>query len=198
MLNLEEIKNRVELTDVLTRYGVKLNKDNFACCPFHSEKTPSFRVYGDRKKYHCFGCGKGGDVITFVMDYFNVEFKEALKILDNEYGLELFKKMSPKEHYKMKSMELMRKQEAEKKKKEHEYDMYAYDRLCSFRRWLLTEPQNGITQHHIACIDYKLDNFDIHKKSFEKDIDKTIKTEYMFYKIEKEKYMSFQKEVRIR
>lgn len=195
MLNLEEIKNRVDLVDVLTRYGVKLNKNNFACCPFHNEKTPSFRVYADRKKYHCFGCGKGGDVITFVMEYLNIDFKEALKTLDNEYGLNLLKKMSPKERYFFKSNELLRKQEAEKKKEKHEYDLYAYGRLCDFRRWLLTEPQNGITKYHIELIDHKLDNFDIYKKSLDKNIDQSIKSQYLIYKTEKEKYIDFVKEV---
>ncbi len=195
MLSVEEIKARVDLMDVLSQYGIKLNKNGFACCPFHAEKTPSFKVYNDRKKYHCFGCGKGGDVITFYMEYHNADFKEALKIMDNEHGLNLFRTMSPKEKKNV-EMQAKRRQEEKKKKEEQEkYNAYAYGRLCDFRRWLLKQPQNGITQGYIDRIDYELDNFDVFKKNFNNDIDRNLKARYTLFKADMQKFLEFEGEV---
>lgn len=193
MLSTQDIKDRVDLTDVLSRYGIKLNNAGFACCPFHSEKTPSFKVYNERKKYHCFGCGKGGDVITFYMDYFNTDFKEALKIMDKEHGLNLFHTMSPKERKNIEIQAKNRKREQQQKEEEKRYNEYAYSRLCDFRRWLLKQEQNGITKEYIERIDYELDNFDVYKKKFNKNIDMTLHSLYTLYKTDLEKYEGFMK-----
>jgi DNA primase len=58
-------------------------------CPFHNEKTPSFRVYPDRQNYHCFGCGKGGDIFTFVMETEGLDFRQTLKVLAERAGVTL-------------------------------------------------------------------------------------------------------------
>lgn len=71
------------LCDWLAKYGVELDKKGFARCPFHNEKTASFRVYKDGT-YHCFGCGAHGDVITFVMSIQNLSFQEACEMLDRD------------------------------------------------------------------------------------------------------------------
>ena len=71
------------LFDWLTKYGIETDKKGFACCPFHNEKTASFRVYKDGT-FHCFGCGAHGDVITFVMKMQNISFKDACLMLDRD------------------------------------------------------------------------------------------------------------------
>ena len=73
---VEEVRQRNDIVDVISNY-VKLKKSgsNFmGLCPFHNEKSPSFSVSGSKQMYHCFGCGVGGNVFTFVMEYENFSF----------------------------------------------------------------------------------------------------------------------------
>lgn len=85
------IKEKIDILDFLRQYlNLKPAGRNYkALCPFHQEKTPSFIVSPDRQSWHCFGCSQGGDVIKFLMQYENLEFYEALKILAEKAGIDL-------------------------------------------------------------------------------------------------------------
>lgn len=88
---IEEVRSKNDIVDVISSY-VKLQKKGssyFGLCPFHNEKSPSFSVSRQKQMYYCFGCGAGGNVFTFLMEYENYSFLEALKYLADRAGVEL-------------------------------------------------------------------------------------------------------------
>ena len=93
---VELIKSKLNIVEFLRSYLTltPAGKNFKALCPFHGEKTPSFMISPERQIWHCFGCGLGGDVISFVMRYENLEFPEALRFLAEQVGVEL-KSVSP-------------------------------------------------------------------------------------------------------
>lgn len=88
---VEEVRMKNDIVDVISGY-VKLQKKGssyFGLCPFHNEKSPSFSVSPSKQMYYCFGCGAGGNVFTFIMEYENYSFPEALKMLADRVGVPL-------------------------------------------------------------------------------------------------------------
>ena len=88
---VEEVRERNDIVDVISGY-VKLQRKGssyFGLCPFHNEKSPSFSVSPGKQMYYCFGCGAGGNVFTFLMEYENYTFPEAMKILAERAGVAL-------------------------------------------------------------------------------------------------------------
>lgn len=88
---IEEIRTRNDIVDVISGY-VRLQKKGssyFGLCPFHNEKSPSFSVSRQKQMYYCFGCGAGGNVFTFLMEYENFSFLEAVKFLADRAGVQL-------------------------------------------------------------------------------------------------------------
>ena len=96
---LDELIARNPIEDVVSQYvNLKRSGSNlFGLCPFHNEKTPSFSVAPDKQMYHCFGCGVSGNVITFVMEYENYSFREAVEMLADRSGVKLPKMEYSKE-----------------------------------------------------------------------------------------------------
>ncbi len=88
---IAEIKARADIVDVVTSYLPlrRAGKGWSACCPFHEEKTPSFHVSPERQIFHCFGCGEKGSVFDFVMKSDRLDFREALRVLADRYGVAL-------------------------------------------------------------------------------------------------------------
>lgn len=110
----EEIKDLYSMRDILERYGLpQPNRAGFICCPFHKEKTPSFKVYKDGFK--CYGCGEAGDIFTFAQLMDGISFKEAFKVLggENDNSFSTRKKI----YQAQKKREMQRKAEEKLKQK---------------------------------------------------------------------------------
>ena len=93
---IEEVRSRNDIVDVISQY-VRLSKKGstyFGLCPFHNEKTGSFSVSPNKQMYYCFGCHAGGNVFTFLMQYENYTFGEAMEALAERAGVDL-----PKQEY---------------------------------------------------------------------------------------------------
>lgn len=126
---VQEIKSRLTMRDVLERYGYTADRKGFICCPFHAEKTASFRIY--EKDYHCFGCQEHGDVITFAQKLFGLSFQETLRKLDADFELNLYSDHSFEElrrsHFQQQALQAKREREKRQKEKADAEYWAAYD-----------------------------------------------------------------------
>lgn len=88
---IEELLNRIDIVSLISRYTrlVKRGNDYWACCPFHNEKEPSFKIYNSTKSYHCFGCKASGNAITFLSQIESIPRYDAIKLLAEQAGLEM-------------------------------------------------------------------------------------------------------------
>lgn len=129
-----EIKQKLNSREVLNAYGIETNSKGFAVCPFHNEKTASFKVYDGDRGYYCFGCGASGDVIDFIKKFFNIPFNEALQKLNQDFalGLPIGKRLTH-----LKRLEISKKAYNFNKNKEAEKQ--ELDRLKQDRENLLSE-----------------------------------------------------------
>ena len=94
---LDELKSKIDIVSILGKYMYLQRKGNkyWACCPFHNEKTASFCVNADDQYYHCFGCGKSGNVITFLTEHERMSYTEAIEYLAKEYNMEIPENTDP-------------------------------------------------------------------------------------------------------
>ena len=132
----EQIKSAVTVLDVCEMYGIELHRGNFVYCPFHNEKTPSLKVYKGKKGFYCFGCGKGGDVITFVQGYLNISYADAVKKLNYDFGLglPLERKLTMREKYEFQRKEKERQQRLKAKKEAEKRRFDRYQR--AYAKWI--------------------------------------------------------------
>jgi DNA primase len=89
--HVRRIKERLDIVEVIGDYVPlkKVGRSFKGLCPFHGEKTPSFTVSPERQTYHCFGCGRGGDIFSFVMETEGISFSQALELLASRAGVSL-------------------------------------------------------------------------------------------------------------
>lgn len=135
---VEEVRLKNDIVDVVSGY-VRLQKkgaNHWGCCPFHNEKTPSFAVNGAKQMYHCFGCGAGGNVYTFVMNYENYTFPEAVKMLAQRAGVSL-----PEAEY----------DEEQKKRQNHRQLLLDVNKeAATFFYYQLRSPQGQVGYRYLA------------------------------------------------
>jgi hypothetical protein len=106
---IADLKQGIDIASVVESAGVETNRNGMALCPFHNEKTPSFKIYERNgvQRCHCFGCGFDQDVIGFVMAYYNLSFQDALKHLGIEQG-RITPKMSAEIEQRKRKTELIK------------------------------------------------------------------------------------------
>ena len=134
----EIIKARVSIMAACDKYEIDVNYAGFARCPFHIEKTGSFRIYPDGS-YHCFGCGKhGGSVIDFVMDLFDLSFQEACEKINSDFKLNIMpgQKRTRSERITDAKADWMRRKEAERIKAEHQKLLQVWDTAIRYLKAL--------------------------------------------------------------
>ncbi len=133
----EQIKQRVPLIEAIENYTGERFIKNKICCPLHSEKTASFTIYPNGK-YYCFGCGESGDIISFVMKYFNIGFSAALFRLDYDFNLGLYNRPTITEHRRrQREAAEIKKAQQRAKDKARELDAAyweAFDRVLYYER----------------------------------------------------------------
>ena len=83
----DRIKAALDIDRVFSFYGYEPNRNGYVCCPFHSERTASCKVYPKSNSFYCFGCGAGGDVIDFVRLLYGLDFRQACIRLEADFGL---------------------------------------------------------------------------------------------------------------
>jgi len=129
MDDVEKIRQKIDIVSLISEYIPlkKVGRNFKSPCPFHTEKTPSFVVSPERQIWHCFGCNRGGDVFTFLMEYEKLEFVESLKILAKKAGITL-------SNQNIKTDGLSRKKEV----------LYEINHLaCEFYHYILTTHDRG-------------------------------------------------------
>lgn len=124
----EQIRQRVTIQQVVEYYTDSKIVKGVCKCPLHTEKTPSFSISEEKQLYYCFGCGAGGDIFSFVQAYLDVNFKQAVAIIDKDFALGI-----AEEKISVKAQIAMR--EAKKKRALEDYtreqNNALYDDLCS-------------------------------------------------------------------
>ncbi len=113
MSYFEEIKSRLTMRDVVTRYAQMPNRGGFICCPFHIEKTPSMKISQDG--YYCFGCHEHGNIFGFVMKMFNLDFRQACDKLNFDFGLNIPTHTHLTKQDKIRMLEEKKKRDNEKR-----------------------------------------------------------------------------------
>lgn len=130
---IEQIRSQSDIVDVISDYMqlTKRGRNWFGLCPFHGEQTPSFSVSQDKQIFHCFGCGAGGNAITFVMDIENITFPDAVIKLANRVGMQIESTIQPTE---------ATQQSIPKEQKEM---LDAHEFACEFYHHLLVNTEDG-------------------------------------------------------
>lgn len=136
-----EITQRLPITSVYGRYvGGDVNEKGFCRCPFHNERTASFKLYTGNNSFYCFGCGVGGDVIKLCSMLRNIPYYQAMKELDEDFNLGVFRVKSPTQQMREAAKRACDKKEYERRidRKREQYNILT-DYLKELREMPLTE-----------------------------------------------------------
>lgn len=174
---IREVKERVDIVKVAEYYGLKLNRAYKCVCPFHKEKTASLSISPSKQIWKCFGCGKGGDVISLVSELLNINALEAAKSINRTLGLGLDAE-KPSSYLEINKYKQRRKTEEMFKKWENKTFQLLCDYLHLLWRWeeenVPISPNEDISDlfveamHNRDYIQYLLDDFFINGSNEDK------------------------------
>lgn len=122
----KEIEDRLTMTQVAERYGFQPSRSGFLRCPFHSgDHTASLKIYPDNRGWYCFGCGKGGGVVKFVMELYDLDFRRACKKLNDDFslGFPLGKPAGAMDRLRVQAEEIKRRKEREEEEREEQEEL---------------------------------------------------------------------------
>ena len=166
--NADRVKEAITMREVVTAYGYEVNRGGYICCPFHSEKTPSCKVY--ETHIYCFGCGANEDAIAFVQRLFGLDFKEALAKLNDDFhlGLDLGYDGSPeakreaaervRERKRKQREKIQRDKALIAKCKLYRSCLYALDELKPPTEYDFLHPDFVYALNNVERLGYELDN----------------------------------------
>ena len=117
-----EIKSRLTMPEMMLHYGFELDRAGFCKCPLHSEKSGSFKAYPGDRGFSCFGCGAHGSVIDFVMQYFGLNFQDAIAKINTDFflGLPIGERISLRQRREMEHRQRERQEERNREQRERE------------------------------------------------------------------------------
>ena len=180
----EKIKSMVSMPKIMDQYGFRLDKSGFCKCPFHSERSASFKAYPGTRGYYCFGCGAQGSVIDFVMRFFGISFGDSIKKINEDFslGLPIGEKLDRRKQLEMNRQAFMRKREVEAEMSERERLENGY--WTAFDEWkrldenkrkyapeTQTEPLHPLfveALKNISGAEYRLDCAEIARYEYER------------------------------
>ena len=144
----DEIKNRVQMKDLLASYGINpVRGTNIYRCIFHEDRKPSANIIKNCEKFHCFSCQYSGDIFDIVEHFEKCNRKEALKILDSRFNLGLMKQLTHKE-----KLALAREQREREKAKAEKLAWEKFEKdvrhqiVCELEKWAKIQQQNHLTR----------------------------------------------------
>ena len=179
-----EIKNMVSMPEMMEQYGLRLDKAGFCKCPFHSERSASFKAYSGNRGFYCFGCGAHGSVIDFVMKFFGLPVGDAIKKINEDFslGLPIGEKLDRRKQLEMQRQAFLRKRETDARKAEQE--RLENDYWTAFEEWkrldynkrnyapkTLSEPVHPLfveAVQNISSAEYRLECAEIERYEYER------------------------------
>ena len=153
----QSIRELLPMREAAKYYGFEVNRAGFISCPFHKEKTASCKIY--ENSFHCFGCGEGGDVITFVMNLYRLDFKAAVIRINIDFGLGLSvgSEQSEQDRERIRQANARRKQQEEEKRRINDKRRRYTDMRCELWQQKKKRPLTENEANKLKVLDDWLD-----------------------------------------
>jgi len=170
----DEISQRVTIVDALNYYAPRNMIKGRCPCPIHDGEHNNFKIYSDTNSFYCFTCQEAGNVIKLVSLLFNIPYRDAIKKIDADFNLCLFKKPTLTQYRKRQAENKRKLEEYEIKKKQKSYSNYAYYKLIAYKKWLKIQTNIETKTFQLNYIERLLDKYLNTKSLISFDVDTLI------------------------